>query len=140
MSDLPLRGVRVPFAAAGTSVNAGRLAAVESIDVIDQDVQRLVMTALGSRPRREYFGTKVPDLPFENLLDALPPDVLLSVEEAFQLWESRINLKSLTARQAQQQTEGKIDLHLAYGLSSLFLREIRRYETVVTLGEPDNVF
>jgi len=129
------RGVRVPFSA---DTDTGKLSYITGEELLSQDIRRLVLLPLGDRPRREYLGTLVNELPFTNLTAGVTPRFSRSVENAIVSHEYRAKL--LKIKTTTGSDTGRVRMTVTYGLSSQFLRTHQEFSTEIDLPEADNVF
>jgi len=82
--------------------------AAEGIDDIDQCIKIILMTRKGSNPHRTEFGSDIwqyIDYPINEAV----PNIIREAYDAINLWETRVQINSITAEINESQINFKID-------------------------------
>lgn len=74
---------------------SGSFTAISGLDVLLQDIQRLLLTVPGERPMRPEFGCGLGNLVWENISSALISGKA-AIREALERFEPRITVTNVT--------------------------------------------
>lgn len=82
--------------------------AAEGLDDIDQCIKIILMTRKGSNPHRPEFGSDIwqyIDYPINEAV----PNIIREAYDAITLWETRVQINSITAEINESKINFKID-------------------------------
>lgn len=94
---------------------AGNFKSVSGVDLLLQDIQRLLLTIPGERPMRPQFGCNLRNQIWENM-EAARTQGAASIREALELFEPRITL--LNVQSSANDNTGLITFNIQFVVNS----------------------
>lgn len=94
---------------------AGNFKSVSGVDLLLQDIQRLLLTIPGERPMRPQFGCNLRNQVWENM-EAARTQGAASIREALELYEPRITL--LNVQSSANDNTGLITFNIQFVVNS----------------------
>ena len=94
---------------------AGNFKSVSGVDLLLQDIQRLLLTIPGERPMRPQFGCNLRNQIWENM-EAARTQGAASIREALELYEPRITL--LNVQSSANDNTGLITFNIQFVVNS----------------------
>lgn len=114
MNDRPNPIIGAGFAfPLGTNVQGSVQLSANSIN-LEESIRIILGTKLGERVYRPNFGSRLSELVFEPMNSTTMALIRLYVEEALEMWEPRIVLRSVVTEPNAAGQDGQVNIHILY--------------------------